>query len=364
MEIPDVQYARSGDVAIAYQIVGEGPTDIVFARGFSGELLSMWEHPLLRRHVEGLAEAGRVLMLDKRGTGLGPDARGCDAGGTDGRPRRGHGRGRLAARGLLGQPRERAPRDPLRRDIPGAHERAHPSRAIDPRPTGARLSVGAERRGVAPADRGGRRALGPTGLLRGARGAVGAGRGRGSGVRRLVRYAHAARAQPGRGGVALSRDAGLGRRRRPRCGASADDGAVQAGGAWPAEYVADRVAKCELVELPRMRGIYTWIDDETHEASIAAIKRFVERVGRASEPDRVLATILFTDIVGSSARAAELGDLAWRDLLRTHHTHVRRRLAEFRRRGARRRGDGFLASFDGPGRAIRCACAIRAASPR
>ena len=70
MEIPDVQYARSGDVAIAYQIVGEGPTDIVFARGFSGELLSMWEHPLLRRHVVGLAEAGRVLMLDKRGTGL------------------------------------------------------------------------------------------------------------------------------------------------------------------------------------------------------------------------------------------------------------------------------------------------------
>ena len=70
MEIPDIQYARAGDVAIAYQVVGDGPTDIVFVRGVSGELISMWEHPLLARHVTGLAEIGRVLMLDKRGTGL------------------------------------------------------------------------------------------------------------------------------------------------------------------------------------------------------------------------------------------------------------------------------------------------------
>ena len=105
----------------------------------------------------------------------------------------------------------------------------------------------------------------------------------------------------------------------------------------PAEYVADRVAESELVELPRMRGIYTWIDDETHEASIAAIKRFVERVGRASEPDRVLATILFTDIVGSSERAAELGD---RRLARppAHAPHARAAPARrVPRRGARRR---------------------------
>jgi len=67
---PDVSYARSGDVAIAYQVVGEGPTDIVFVRGITGDLLSTWEQPLLVRHVEGLAAIGRVLMLDKRGTGL------------------------------------------------------------------------------------------------------------------------------------------------------------------------------------------------------------------------------------------------------------------------------------------------------
>ena len=67
---PDVSYTRSGDVSIAYQVVGTGPVDIVFVRGITGDLLSTWDQPLLVRHVEGLAAIGRVLMLDKRGTGL------------------------------------------------------------------------------------------------------------------------------------------------------------------------------------------------------------------------------------------------------------------------------------------------------
>src|SRR5262249_13093567 len=67
---PDVGYARSGDIAIVYQVVGSGPPDIVLVRGIAGDLLSTWEQPLLVRHVEGLAEFGRVLMLDRRGTGL------------------------------------------------------------------------------------------------------------------------------------------------------------------------------------------------------------------------------------------------------------------------------------------------------
>jgi pimeloyl-ACP methyl ester carboxylesterase len=70
MRLPEVSYARSGDVAIAYQVIGSGSTDLVFVRGITGDLLSTWDQPLLRRHVEGLAECGRVLMLDKRGTGL------------------------------------------------------------------------------------------------------------------------------------------------------------------------------------------------------------------------------------------------------------------------------------------------------
>src|SRR5262249_34110464 len=68
--LPDVSYARSGDVAIAYQVIGDGPLDLVFVRGVTGDLLSTWDQPLLTRHVEGLARCGRLLMLDKRGTGL------------------------------------------------------------------------------------------------------------------------------------------------------------------------------------------------------------------------------------------------------------------------------------------------------
>jgi hypothetical protein len=70
VQIPDVQYARSGDVSIAYQVVGESPIDVVFFRGTTGDLLSTWDQPLLVRHVEGLASCSRVLMLDKRGTGF------------------------------------------------------------------------------------------------------------------------------------------------------------------------------------------------------------------------------------------------------------------------------------------------------
>jgi len=76
-------------------------------------------------------------------------------------------------------------------------------------------------------------------------------------------------------------------------------------------------------------------------------------------PDTVLATILFTDIVGSTARAAALGDSAWRELLARHHTLVRGELVRFRGEELDTAGDGFFAAFDGPGRAIECACAIR-----
>jgi hypothetical protein len=69
-EIPDVRYAKSGEASIAYQVVGDGPTDVVFVRGCTGDLLSVWDQPLLVRHLEGLASNGRLLMLDKRGTGL------------------------------------------------------------------------------------------------------------------------------------------------------------------------------------------------------------------------------------------------------------------------------------------------------
>src|SRR5436190_22109013 len=70
MDMPEVEYARSGEVAIAYQVFGGGPVDLVFARGFAGDLLTTWEQPLLVHQIERFASMARVLMLDKRGTGL------------------------------------------------------------------------------------------------------------------------------------------------------------------------------------------------------------------------------------------------------------------------------------------------------
>jgi class 3 adenylate cyclase len=96
---------------------------------------------------------------------------------------------------------------------------------------------------------------------------------------------------------------------------------------------------------------------------IAEVERFLKDVWEAGgwddqEPDRVLATVLFTDIVGSTAKATELGDRAWRDLLERHHALIRRELVRFRGTEIDVAGDGFFARFDGPARAIRCACAI------
>src|SRR5262249_43530161 len=100
----------------------------------------------------------------------------------------------------------------------------------------------------------------------------------------------------------------------------------------------------------------TWAGDEN--AVLDEIEEFLTGIRHGPEPDRILATVLFTDIVGSTQRAAALGDHAWRDLLEGHHTIVRRQLARFRGIEIDTAGDGFLATFDGPARAIRCAVSI------
>src|SRR6266545_6507658 len=127
-----------------------------------------------------------------------------------------------------------------------------------------------------------------------------------------------------------------------------------------ARYVADRIPGARLLEVP---GVGHLAAGQAAVAMTAEIKRFLTGVWAAggweeTEPDRVLATVLFTDIVGSTAKAAELGDRAWGELLNEHHARVRRQLARFRGSEIDTVGDGFFASFDGPARGIRCACAI------
>jgi class 3 adenylate cyclase len=120
-------------------------------------------------------------------------------------------------------------------------------------------------------------------------------------------------------------------------------------------YFAANIPGAKYVELPG-RDNLPYVGDQ--DAVLDEVEEFLTGVRHGPEPDRVLATVLFTDIVGSTARAAELGDRRWRDLLDRHHTAVRRELERGRGREVDTAGDGFLATFDGPARAIRCAQAI------
>jgi class 3 adenylate cyclase len=122
------------------------------------------------------------------------------------------------------------------------------------------------------------------------------------------------------------------------------------------KYVADHISGAKYVELPG-RNVYHFV--EPWRPSFQEIYEFLTGQQAEVADDRVLATVLFTDIVDSTRRAAEMGDRDWRALLDAHDAVVRSQLARFRARELNRSGDGFLAMFDGPQRAIRCAMAIR-----
>ncbi len=140
--------------------------------------------------------------------------------------------------------------------------------------------------------------------------------------------------------------------------------AHQTGDPWvvieQGRYLADHIAGATFLELP---GEGHMLAEENIDRYLREVRAFLETAWAGgwpeTEPDRVLATVLFTDIVGSTALAAELGDRAWRELLEQHHRRVRTQLTRFRGTEHDTAGDGFFASFDGPARAVRCAGAIR-----
>jgi class 3 adenylate cyclase len=358
---PEVSYARSGDVAVAYQVVGTGPSDIVFVRGITGDLLSTWEQPLLVRHVEGLAACGRVLMLDRRGTGLSDRVRQVqsletamddvravmDAVGSEravlwmGGSSTGIGvlfaatYPERCAGLVLFDPRVKGIRSP---DYPWAptEDEWREQLATIRAGWGERSYFEDLAREWAPeaADDDGfrdwfvwhmRRSLSPGAALTSFRAAMELDV---SDVLSAVRVPTLVIPRPALPG--------------------------------PGHYLASRIRGAELVELPELAGVYTWIDDDAHRATMEATERFVSRLKRQGSSERVLATVLFTDIVGSTGLASRLGDSAWRDLLQRHHALVRRELARFQGRELDTAGDGFFATFDGPARAVLAASAIRA----
>jgi hypothetical protein len=123
-------------------------------------------------------------------------------------------------------------------------------------------------------------------------------------------------------------------------------------------YIASRIPCARFVEFPGADHAWWTLD---HDAILDEIEELVTGVRPAPEPNRVLATVLFTDLVGSTERLRELGDHRWAELLQRHHSAVRRELVRFRGREIDNAGDSFLAIFDGPARAVRCAVAIREA---
>jgi hypothetical protein len=134
----------------------------------------------------------------------------------------------------------------------------------------------------------------------------------------------------------------------------AGDAFVDPGGS---RFVASRIPGARYVDLPGADHLPFW---EHEEAILCEVEEFLTGVRPLPEPDRILATVLFTDIVGSTEQAAAAGDRRWRGLLESHNFVVRRELGRFHGRQVNTAGDGFLAVFDGPARAIRCAQAIGA----
>jgi class 3 adenylate cyclase len=125
-------------------------------------------------------------------------------------------------------------------------------------------------------------------------------------------------------------------------------------------YVAAHIPGAKLVEVAGADD-YWWASDAARDV-LDEIEEFVTGVRVGEDPDRRLLTLLFTDIVGSTAHASTVGDARWRELLDRHDAVVRRQLARFRGCEVKTMGDGFLATFDGPARAVECACAIRDAA--
>ena len=362
MEAPETRYTTSGDVNIAYQEVGDGPLDLVFVPSLTHHLELVWENPPQARFFERLASMGRLLLFDKRGTGMSDRFVGAptlearmddiravmDAARSERAALIGLGEGGPLAALFAATYPERtialvlihvAPRWVRSPEFPWLPTRAEREREIEEAVrTWADRSAWEERfaRGSPSATEEERRGFG-----------------------RVIRLS----VSPGAAAAYLRVNLDVDIRdvlplvRVPTL-------VMQRTEALPdvreGRYVAERIPGARLVELPGRDFAPQLGDTERLLAELDGFFSAVVAEGRWQvEPDRVLATVLFTDIVGATTRAAELGDSAWRELLHHHHDAIRGELGRFRGHEVDTAGDGFFATFDGPARAIRCACAIR-----
>jgi class 3 adenylate cyclase len=355
---PETRYARSGDINIAYTVVGAGPFDVIFVPGFVSNVELDWGDPLRAAFLGRLASFSRLIMLDKRGTGLSdrvsgvPDLetrmddiravmdaadseRAAVFGLADG--------GSLAILFAATYPGRTGalvlyatlPRYVKSPDFPWAPSREQAERDV------AELE-----------DRWGTPEL-ASDWLEGHDGAAA------KDLAALMRRSASPGAAAALARMNLEIDVRqlLGAVRVPTLVLHRTGHAIDVRGG---RFLAERITGARFIELEGSENL-PYLGDS--ERLLGETERFLTDLWETggweeAEPNRILATVLFSDIVGSSEKAASLGDRAWRDLLERHHELVRRHLVRYRGKEVDTAGDGFFASFDGPARAIRCACAI------
>ncbi|HEX9436428.1 MAG TPA: adenylate/guanylate cyclase domain-containing protein [Candidatus Limnocylindria bacterium] len=363
MDAPETRYARSGDVSIAYQVVGAGPIDLVYVPGFVSNIDVLWEHPSVADALGRLASFSRLIVFDKRGTGLSDrvaidrlptleermdDVRAVmDAAGSARAAIFGHSEGgamsllfaatypdRASSLITYGAFAKRIRSD----DYPWAPTLEARRRSWEEvaREWGTAEFSRAFVQGVAASladDEAFVRWL--SSYLR-----KGASPAAASALMRMNSYTDVRDVLPAIRVPALIVH-----------GSADDDVRIE-----ESRYIASRIPHATLVEIPGGEHVF-WT--ARSNAIFGEIQEFLTGAREAPEPDRFLATALFTDIVEGTRKAAELGDARWRSLVEDHHALVRRELERFRGREVDTAGDGFFATFDGPGRAIRCAASIR-----
>ena len=354
-EVPDVQYARSGDVNIAYHMVGAGGLDLVFAPGYVSHLTHALEHPVVAGFFERLESLGRLIRFDRRGIGLSDrprDVATLEARMDDIRAVMDAAGSRRAALIATGE----------------AGAMATLFAATYPERVAAMVLWSPFARGTAAADY-------PIGEPEAEWQRQMDEMEQGWGTRPFLKKQFA------ESWPELSDDKATFEWfcETMRCAASPGAALTihrmamevdvrdvlpairvpvlilhRATTRTDAEFMTERIAGARRVEIPGRGSIFV----DGVEQTLSEIELFLPTATGKAEPETMLSTVLFTDIVGSTERAAELGDRRWRETLESHDAMIRRCLDLYRGRELDTAGDGFFASFDGPVRAIRCALAI------
>lgn len=355
---PETKYAKSGGVNIAYQVVGNGPLDLVYVMGWVSNLDYFWEEPSYERFLNRLASFSRLILFDKRGTGLSDRVPEAELPTLEQRMD-----DVRAVMDAVGSPRAAL------MGISEGGPMCALFAATYPERTTALIMVGAYARRLwapdytfAPTEEVHEQFMqeirdgwgGPVGLAGRAPSMIHDERFKDWWARYLRMST-----SPG-AALALTRmNAAIDVRHvLPTIRVPAliihrpGDRTLSV---EHARYMARQIPGAKYAELPGDDHL-PWVGDQ--DTMLDEIEEFLTGVRRGPEPDRVLATVMFVDIVGSTGRASQLGDRRWRDVLDGYYAVVRRELVRFRGREIDTAGDGIFATFDGPARAIRCACEI------